>query len=103
MNKRLVKKKLKKKEQFKGIVYGEGNNGGDTLLIESLSDGNLYIRSGSCCIFNIDAKVPVEFLTAMIAEKMLKCDNDINKVIDSFSWDKEFSDKLKNSIVNKHT
>ncbi|QUH21838.1 hypothetical protein [Alkaliphilus sp. B6464] len=98
MNKRLIKKMLKKKEQFNGFVYADGNNGGDFIKIENMKNGTISLKSGSCCITSIDAIVPVEFLTAILSDKMLEHNGDINSIIDSFGWSKEYKDNLKSKV-----
>lgn len=100
MNKRLIKKKLKKKEQFEGFIHAEGNNGGDFIEIEDLNDGTVSLKVGHCCVMSVDTIVPVEFLTHIITWKMLEYNNDINKLIDSFEWNKDYKDKLKSKVKN---
>lgn len=98
MKKRLSKKVLKRKKLQKGYIGAEGNNGGDVIEIEEKEDGLIRISSASCCVYNINAIVPVEFLTAIISDKMLKHNGDINAVIDSFSWNMEYKDVLKSKV-----
>lgn len=102
MNKRLIKKKLKKREQFDGFVYAEGNQGGDYIKIENVGDGLIDLDTGHCCVVSIKAVVPTEFLTAIIANKFLEHNGCINSIIDSFGWNKEFTNQLK-AKVKKHS
>ena len=98
MNKRLSKKVLKKRNLQRGYVYVEGNNGGDIIEIEEKTNGLIRLSSASCCVYNINATVPVEFITAIIGDKMLEHNGDINSVIDSFEWDDEYKDILKSKV-----
>lgn len=98
MNKRLSKKVLKRKNLQKGYIGVDGNNGGDVLEIEEKEDGLIKISSASCCVYDLNAIVPVEFITAIINEKMLKHNGDINSVIDSFLWNTEYKDILKSKV-----
>jgi len=100
LNKRLIKKMLKKKEQFDGFVYAEGNNGADYIKIKNAGDGLIDLDTGHCCVVSIQAVVPTEFLTALIANKLMGHNWDINSVIDSFEWDKEHTDQLKAKVKN---
>ena len=84
-----------------GIFEVSGNNGGDVLRLRKLKDDTIFLYSGHCCVQSIGAIVPVEFLTAIISDVMLKHDNDIYAVIDSFGWSKEFKDELKSKVNNK--
>ena len=98
MNKRLSKKVLKKRNLQRGYVYVEGNNGGDIIEIEEKTNGLIRLSSASCCVYNINAIVPVEFITAIIGDKMLEHNGDINSVIDSFGWDDEYKGILKSKV-----
>ena len=98
MNKRLSKKVLKRKNLQNGYVYASGNNGGDIIEIEDKNNGLIRIYSGNCCVSNLNAIVPVEFITAIICDKMLEHNNDINSVIDSFGWNTEFKEILKSKV-----
>lgn len=98
MNKRLSKKVLKRKNLQKGYVYAEGNNGGDIIEIEEKENGLIRVSSASCCIYDINAIVPTEFLTAILSEKMLERNGDINSIIDSFMWDEEYKNVLKSKV-----
>lgn len=99
MNRRLIKKMLKKRQEFDGFVYSEGNNGGDFIEIENLSNDRIKLKSGHCCIMSIDAIVPTEFLSALLSTTMLKHNNDINKVIESFGWDQKYTNQLKSKVI----
>ena len=98
MNKRLIKKKIKKSQDFHGVINAYGNNGGDILEIFDNCDGTINLRSGSCCVTSIDKTVPVEFLTAIISRIMIEYNGDINLIIDSFGWDNEFKSELKAKV-----
>ena len=98
MNKRLVKKKIKRSESFHGVINAYGNNGGDILEIFDNCDGTINLRSGSCCVTSIDKTVPVEFLTAILSEVMLEHENDVCSVIDSFGWNNDFKAELKAKV-----
>lgn len=98
MNKRLVKKMKKKKEQFNGTIFAEGNNGGDIIEIEHLEDGRLYLKSGSCCVMMIDKIVPVEFLTGILRKVMLEHNEDINSVIEWLGWGEDFTKELQSKV-----
>lgn len=100
MNKRLVKKKIKKAERVHGVIAASGNKGGDILTIIDNCDGTVHLRSGHCCVMTIDKTVPVEFITATLSQIMLDHNNDINSVIDSFDWSDEFKTELKGLVVN---
>lgn len=99
MNKRLIKKMLKKKEAFNGFVYAEGNNGGDYIKIENKKDGLIHLEVGSSCIVLLDKIVPVEFMTGVLNNTMFENDFDINKIIDNFGWEQKFKDKLKEKVI----
>jgi hypothetical protein len=98
MNKRLSKKVLKRKNLQKGYIYADGNNGGDIIEIEEKGNGLIRISSASCCVYDLNAIVPTEFITAIINNKMLEHNGDINSVIDSFAWNAEYKDKLKSKV-----
>lgn len=99
MNKRKIKKMLKKKNEFNGFVRAEGNNGGDFIEIENLSDGKIRLKSGSCCVMSIDSIVPVEFLSAILMEKMTQNNMDIKAIINGFEWGKEFKETLISKVI----
>lgn len=98
MNKRLIKKMVKKREAFNGIVHAAGNNGADIVTIESLEEGMIYLSVGSSCVTMLKQAVPVEFLTGLIAQSMMDHNGDIYSVIDSFRWDQECKDQLKKKV-----
>lgn len=98
MNKRLVKKMIKKNERFHGIISADGNKGGDILTIHDNCDGTLYLWSGHCCVVTINKIVPVEFVTALLSQVMLEYGNDINSIIDSFDWGEKFKAELKTKV-----
>ncbi len=79
-------------------IYIEGNNGGDFIAITDLGDGRIILESGSSCVCTIDAIVPVEFITAILSEAIIKYDGNINAVIDSFGWSQDFKNELKSKI-----
>lgn len=85
------------KRQFQSL-YAEGNNGGDFIQITDLKDGTIQLKSGNCCVKSIDAIVPVEFLSAILADTMIKHSYDINAVIDSFGWAEDFKTELKSKV-----
>lgn len=89
---------MKKKEQFNGFVFAEGNNGGDFVRIENLEDGIVHLSVGSCCVITMDKVVPVEFITGILTQKMLEHNGDINSIIDSFGWDQNYKDELKKKV-----
>ena len=89
---------LKKKEQYDGFVYADGNNGADYIKIENAGEGLINLDTGHCCIVSLQAIVPTEFLTALIANKLMEHNGNINSVIDSFGWDKEYTDQLKSKV-----
>jgi hypothetical protein len=98
MNKRLIKKMLKRREQFNGFLFAEGNNGGDFIKIQNEEEGSINLEVGSCCVMIIDKVVPVEFLTGIIQNAMFENNFDINKIIDSFRWEQNFKDELKEKV-----
>ena len=97
MNKRLVKKMIKNKEAFEGVINAYGNKGGDMLKIYDNLDGTLKLISGSCCVMDIDKTVPVEFITGLISKAMRE-NGDINKIIDGFDWAEDFIEELKAKV-----
>ena len=98
MNKRLSKKVLKRKNLQNGYVYADGNNGGNVIEIEDKNNGLIRIYSASCCVSNLNAIVPVEFITAIIEDKMMEHNGDICSVIDSFGWDVDYKNMLKSKV-----
>lgn len=98
MNKRLIKKMIKNKEAFNGVINASGNKGGDILTIYDNLDGTLKLTSGSSCIINIDKTVPVEFLTGIISNAMRENGNDINTIIEGFGWNECFTKELKSKV-----
>ena len=98
MNKRLIKKMVKKGQAFNGVVHADGNNGGDILEIHDNMDGTLHIRSGHCCVTTINKTVPVEFVTAILSQVMLDHENDVCAVIDSFHLDEKYKSELKAKV-----
>lgn len=99
MNKRLVKKKIKKNESFYGVIHADGNKGGDVLNIYDNCDGTLHLWSGHCCVVTIDKTVPVEFITALLGQAMLAHNNNVEDIIDSFDWDEPFKTELKKKVM----
>lgn len=99
MNKRLVKKMMKKHENFHGVINASGNKGGDLLEIFDNCDGTIHLWSGHCCVGTINKIVPVEFLTAILSQVMLQHNNDVNSVIDSFNWSEDFKTELKKKVI----
>lgn len=77
-------------------MYFEGNNGGDYLKIEVLEDGRLLVQCGHCCVPMFDATVPVEFLTTLISEAVLKHPNP--KDMMEAMWPTEHGKKLAEMI-----
>ena len=77
--------------------YIEGNGGGDHLIITPTKDENVvHIEVGHCCVVYLSASVPVEFLTAVLAEydttEKIK-----QKLIDVWQyrgWGKELAEKV---------
>lgn len=98
MNKRLIKKMMKKKEQFDGFIFAEGNNGGDFIRIDNLEEGVIHLSAGSSCVMIINKVVPVEFITGILQNVMLEHNFNIDSVIDSFRWDNNFKNELKNKV-----
>lgn len=85
-------------KQPKQFLRVEGNNGGDFIEIHDVGNGKINLKSGSCCVMSIDTIVPVEFLTAILSEKMMEYDGGIEAIIDSFGWDKKYKNELKNMV-----
>ena len=102
MNKRLIKKMIKKRQQFDGAIAAYGNNGGDLLELYDNLDGTLYLKSGHCCVMTIEKIVPIEFITALLSKVMLEHNNDINSIIDSFGWKQSYKDELKKKVRNTY-
>ena len=98
MNKRLVKKLIKKRESFHGVINATGNKGGDILTIYDNCDGTVHLWSGHNCVVSIDRIIPVEFLTAMLSQVMLQHNNDIYSIIDTFDWSEDFKAELKGKV-----
>lgn len=98
MNKRLIKKMMKKKQEFEGFIYTEGNKGGDFIQLENLEDGMVHLKVGSCCVLLLNKVVPVEFITGIIKNAIFDHNANINEIIDSFGWSKEFQDELKKKV-----
>jgi hypothetical protein len=98
LNKRLIKKMMKKKQQFNGFIFAEGNNGGDFIQLENLEDGMVHLRVGSCCVPLIEKAVPVEFLTGIIQNAMFEHNGNIDEIIDSFGWNQSYKDALKKKV-----
>lgn len=98
MNKRLVKKMVKKNQRFHGVIDVDGNKGGDVLRIQDNCDGTVHLWSGHCCVVTIDKTVPVEFITAILSQVMRDHNNDIDAIIDSFDWCDEFKTELKMKV-----
>lgn len=85
-------------KQKQHYVFADGNNGGDYVKIIDLEDGTVILESGSCCVNSISAIVPVEFLSAILSKTMMEHNQDIESVIDSFEWSKEFKAELKAKV-----
>ena len=96
MNKRLIKKMMKK--QHNGFIFAEGNNGGDFIQLENLEDGMVHLKVGSSCVLLIEKAVPVEFLTGIIQNAIFEHNGNINEIVDSFGWDKVFKNDLKKKV-----
>lgn len=82
----------------KSEIYVDGNNGGDYIYIKDLKDGQVKLEVGSSCVNIINKEVPVEFITGILDNTLKEYNGDINKIIETFSWDKEFRDELKNKV-----
>jgi len=80
------------------LFKSEGNKGGDFIEMRNLFDGRIALRVGHCCVMSIEKVVPVEFLTAVITDTLLKNNMDVLKVIDNFHWSKEFNEELKSKV-----
>lgn len=83
---------------FKDFIYVYGNYGGDFLKIMNNEDGTIKLSSGHCCVVDIEKTVPVEFITAIINEKMMEYNGDPLAVIDSFNLSDEFKKELKAKV-----
>lgn len=65
-------------------IYLDGNNGGDYVRIsqtkqqEKMSCCNLEI--GHCCVVVLNSQVPVEFITSLFCEFMLKNEDGMSRL-----------------------
>jgi DNA-binding protein YbaB len=81
------------KKKFKQVAM-EGNKGGDYLYINTDTDNDvLDIEVGHCCIHVFDASVPVELVTALFNDMMIRFGTP-EKFIQSRGWPQEFKDEL---------
>ena len=80
LNKRLMKKIMKKNLTLSSCVNLTGNKGGDILQIIDNQDGTIHLRVGSSCVMIINQVVPVEFLTGLISNVMLDNNCDLIKI-----------------------
>ena len=71
-----------------------GDYGNDILIIEDVGDGKLRLSFSHGCIWHANAVVPVEFLTALLADS-IKHNNDIPEQIENSDWPAAFKDKLQ--------
>lgn len=71
----------------------EGNNGGDYLEIKPLGGNLVRLEVGHCCVVTIEHIVPVEFITAVLTEAVLKHES-IQAAIKATEWPKDFTEQL---------
>ena len=86
-------------------VYAEGNKGGDFIDLKLLSDdmlapdGNVgRLEIGNCCVKTIRARIPVEFITGMLTEAVLR-HGGLCEAIMALSWGEDFKRKLAAQVV----
>lgn len=75
----------------------EGNNGGDYLEIKPLEGNLVRLEVGHCCVVTIEHIVPVEFITAMLTDAVLK-HGSIQNAIQAISWPKDFTEQLATQV-----
>lgn len=80
-------------EEFEEMQLS-GNKGWDIFDITDHKDGTVHLKSGSCGVITINRRVPVELLSATV-EKMFLEYGSVENIIDSFGWDEEFKQELK--------
>lgn len=57
MNKRLVKKMVKKSQRFHGVIDADGNKGGDILTIYDNCDGTVHLWSEVIAVLSPSTKL----------------------------------------------
>jgi hypothetical protein len=78
-------------------LFSEGNGGGDFFRITEAGDGLLKLAVGHCNVVMIDAIVPVEFLTAAIADVVIRHEGAI-QFLQSTNWPDDYKDELAGKV-----
>lgn len=75
----------------------EGNHGGDifglTITDDTYKNGTVELKVGHCCVYTIEATVPVEFLTAVLSTAVTIA-GGIESVIRELGWPEQFTNEL---------
>ena len=82
--------------------YLSGNNDGDFIrLVQYKSqekDCTVYLEIGHCCVITVRHQIPVEYLTTLITENVLKHSDIHGAVKDVF---KDFSNEYTEDRISK--
>lgn len=92
----------------------DGNSGGDRIELSiaggtvwspregclSVEDALLRLTVGHCCVIDIDAVVPVEFLTGILS-KVVTEQGGIEGAIRWIGWSGDFTQGLIDKVVQK--
>lgn len=85
-----------KKQRIITEMYLEGNNGGDYLKIEELSDSLIRVEVGHQCVARGPVVIPVEVLTSVLMDVM---SDGWEKHLHKVGWPRDFEDELKNKAI----
>lgn len=78
-------------------IYLSGNKGGDFFDLTIRHDKTMHLKVGHCCLNIIDAEVPVEFLTGILATAVLDA-GSVRKALFKLHWQSKYLDQLAEKI-----
>lgn len=83
--------------------YMEGNNGGDYIQLEQVSEDTVHLKVGHCCVVIFDHIVPVEFLTSILSQVGGEAAPNIRDDIAVKMMEKhcDFSGLFKKELIDK--
>lgn len=80
----------RRKVETQPEIYVEGNNGGDYLKIALAGENLVRLEVGNCCVHTITAIVPVEFITGVLTDAVLRHNGDVPGAIMALDWPDDF-------------
>lgn len=83
------------------VVEVRGNNGGNYVRVEKLSDRYLELEVGHCCVKTIRVKISAEALSNFLTEVYLRDNKDFLDVVrGSMNWTAEINEKFFGESCN---